>query len=179
MLLCGYDIWPRSCMFFVSVWRFGIYVTENLSFVSASSSLSLLSLPLTVSLLKLCFLFFLSDTLLFTFFFTPLHLLVWHFLPQLSGSACQPLHITVTPQPLLSVLVLLLSYLSGLYWEDNTSRCFPYSLLSQFTSVCHTKHWNSQDQCKVAEIAKNFFFSLKSLSRFGSDAVCVLWALWS
>lgn len=54
MLLCGYDIWPRGCMFFVSVWRFGIYVTGNLSFVSASSSLSLLSLPLSSSAQWFC-----------------------------------------------------------------------------------------------------------------------------
>lgn len=136
---------------------------------------------MTYDRVVVCFLFpfeNLVSTSLRTFLLS-LRLLVclcylYHFPPQLSGSACQLLHITVTPQPLLSVLVLLLSYLSGLYWEDNTSWCFPYSLLSQFTSVCHTKHWNWQDQCKVAEIAKKKKMSLKSLSRFGSDAVCVL-----
>lgn len=50
-----------------------------------------------------------------------------------------------------------------------------------FTSVYHAKHWNSQDECGVAKIAKKNYISPKTLSRFGSDVVWFLskWALWS
>lgn len=43
----------------------------------------------------------------------------------------------------------------GLYWGDEIGRCLPGSLLSQTVHFSvSAKHWNSQDDCRVAKIAK-------------------------
>lgn len=179
MLLCGlYDtcdlvVWcnPKYFYFILDHLNIGIYVF-------LFCCLSLLSFTLSV---------FHSPLIPVVFFFT-FHL-SYFFIPspQLVLSACHPVYIS---QYLLNLCFSLPLFLRSLLSPPSLvlwQRLWPVVMRQDrqtFTSLSsvtnrslHAKHWNSQDECKVAKIAtkkKKNYISLKISRRFGSDVVWFL-----